>query len=60
MKEPARFAAFLLEDWLLETDKTIILQHAEVAPITNTASGALGSALVPSIARRLRAQQLIG
>jgi hypothetical protein len=54
-----RFVTFLLVDWLLGMDTTVILQHAVVASIMNTIFGGLGSAMVPAITRQLKAHRLI-
>ncbi|RJP15288.1 MAG: hypothetical protein C4520_20330 [Candidatus Abyssobacteria bacterium SURF_5] len=54
-----RFFFFLLVDWLLGMEKTIMLQHAIYSSILTTIFGGVGSAMVPAVVRRLKAHQLI-
>jgi hypothetical protein len=54
-----RFFFFLLVDWLLGVDATVLLQHALFSSVLTTIFGGLGGAMVPAIVRRLKAHQLI-
>jgi hypothetical protein len=54
-----RFFFFLLVDWLLGMEKSIVLQHALISSALTTIFGGLGAAMIPPLVRRLKAHQLI-
>jgi hypothetical protein len=49
----------IIVDWLVGMETSLILAHAAVTSSMNVIFGGVGSALVPLVVRRLRANQLV-
>ncbi len=54
-----RYVTTMGVDWLVGMDQDIILKKAVIGSVMNILFGALGSALVPPVIRKLKANGLI-
>jgi len=54
-----RFITFFIIEGLLGVEKEIVLQQAVLGSLMSVIFGCLGSAMVPAVVRRLKANKLI-